>query len=194
MTRRSIQCLGAAALVAATLASVSLAAPAEAHAQDINTPFRGQRPFQLDFHGGFTWWGYGAAAGARFGIPILHNGFIDSINNAVYLNFGGDFYFIRYRPCNGGGCDWEYHPGFGIPVALHWEFYFNQTWSAFAELGVNVFFHPGFFRGNRDFFEHDYVGSWFLAAVGGRLHFNESIALTLRVSTNYVSFGVTFMF
>src|SRR5688572_32059960 len=34
---------------------------------------------------------------SRFGIPILHNGFVSSINNAVYINFGADLYWIGYR-------------------------------------------------------------------------------------------------
>lgn len=188
--RRSL--LLAAALVTAAASFHMTTSTAEAQSVDIRTPHRGSRPFQLDFHGGFTWWGYGAAAGARFGIPLLDNGFISSINNAVYLNFGGDFYFLRYRR---GGRDYEYHPGFGIPVALHWEFYFNETWSAFVEIGVNVFFHPSFFRGDaNDFFDHSDLGGWFLAAVGGRLHFNEHVALTVRVGNPYAAGGVTFMF
>src|SRR5688500_19221741 len=28
------------------------------------------------------------ASGVRFGIPIVNNGFIPSLNNAVYINFG----------------------------------------------------------------------------------------------------------
>lgn len=83
-------------LAAAFAAIAAVSAPDAAYAQrgrvDIRTPHTGSRPFQLDVHAGFTWWGVGFASGARFGIPILNNGFVPSINNAVYINFGADFY------------------------------------------------------------------------------------------------------
>lgn len=182
----------AAALLASTLATASLAAPAPASAQvNIGTPHRGSRPLQLDFHGGFTWWGFGAVAGARFGIPLVQNGFISSINNAFYLNFGADFYFVRCR-CGRGGRD-EYWPGFGIPITGHWEFYFSETWSVFVEAGLNIYFHPRWLRGNGGFFDDD-AGAWFIGAVGARLHFSDSFGLVLRLGTPYASFGITFFF
>lgn len=162
---------------------------------DINTPHRGSRPFQLDVHGGFTWWGVGLATGVRFGIPLMDNGFIDSINNAVYLNFGFDFYFIqRYYACApmGGNCGWDYGPGFGIPVTLHWEFYFNENWSAFAEIGGQFFAHPAWLDSGR--FEWYQPGAWFIWTVGGSFHIDETVLLTLRVGSPYLAFGVTFQF
>ena len=181
---RTVSKLLAAALLATALAS---AAPAAAQV-NINTPHHGHRPMQLDLHGGFTWWGFGFAGGARFGIPIVENGFIDSLNNAFYINFGADFYFIRNRH---GGRD-AYDPGFGIPVTAHWEFYFSETWSLFGEIGANVFFHPAFLRGDRGFFEHDYLGAWFIGAVGARLHIGDHFGLVLRVGNPYSAFGFTF--
>ncbi|HBQ10027.1 MAG TPA: hypothetical protein DEF51_02160 [Myxococcales bacterium] len=184
-------------LLAALLFCGALSAtPAAAQSSvDIRRPHTGSRPVQLDLHGGFTWWGWGAATGVRFGIPLMANGFIPSINNAVYLNFGADFYFARGRcrvPGPGRDCDWEYGPGFGFPVTLHWEFYFNEQWSAFVEVGGQIFFHPRFWRGERyDVYDGGY---WFIAAVGGSFHINENVLLTLRVGTPYVAFGVTFQF
>lgn len=181
-------------LAAAFAALTALSAPGVAEAQrgrvDINTPHTGGRPFQLDIHGGFTWWGIGAATGVRFGIPIVDNGFVSSINNAVYINFGIDFYWVRWR-CGNPGCSyWDYGAGLGLPVALHWEFYFNENWSAFVELGVNIFFHPWFWDNGR--FDAYDGGYWFLGAVGGSFHINEWFLLTLRVGTPYIAFGITF--
>jgi hypothetical protein len=85
----------------------------------------------------------------------------------------------------------HYGAGFGIPVTLHWEFYFNDTWSAFAEIGFQVFFHPRFFE-NGDFYAD--AGAWVIAMVGGSLHFSEAIALTLRFGNPYVAIGLTFQF
>ncbi|MDQ3034596.1 MAG: hypothetical protein M3Y87_19460 [Myxococcota bacterium] len=184
-SRRNVW-LVAVALTIATLAS----APAARADHQIDRPFTGSRPFQLDFHGGLAWYGFGFAAGARFGIPIVQNGFIPTLDNAVYLNFGADIYFVD-DDCRGfGGCDRAYRLAMGFPVALHWEFYFNDTWSVFAELGVNVYLPPGFFHRGVYNFRED-AGAWVIAAVGGTLHLGDVFALTLRVGNPYVAFGIT---
>ena len=172
--------------------AIGLVAPNVADAQgvDINTPHQGGRPLQLDIHAGFTWFGLGLATGVRFGIPIVDNGFIGSINNAFYINFGGDLYFVRTH--NRGLGNDEYDIGFGIPVTAHWEFYFSDMWSIFGELGVNVYFHPAFLRGRRGFFDHGHVGGWFMGAIGGRLRINEWFGLVVRLGSPYSSFGLTF--
>lgn len=181
--------------LALTLAFASVLSVSTAHAEHrIGTPYSGTRPFQLDIYGGFTWHGYGFAGGARFGFPIVNNP-IPSIDNALYLNFGFDFYFTRVRGCGGvvGCAGDEYAPGFGIPVSVHWEFYFSDMWSAFAELGVNIYVPPGVFRYN-DWYWGDNASAWVLAQVGGRLHFSEAFALTVRVGNPYASFGIEFEF
>ena len=177
------------------VSSLALAAlvPGVAHAEhEIRTPFTGTRPFQLDIHGGLSWYGLGLDTGVRFGIPIVHNGFIDSIDDAVYLNFGLELYYADegWDPATR-----QYFVGFGIPVMLHWEFYFNDTWSAFAELGFQVYFPPAFVHGTAGHNGY-YVdaGGWVIAMVGGTLHFNEVIGLTLRVGNPYVAVGITFQF
>jgi hypothetical protein len=187
-----------ALLVAAAvaIASAALAPATIARADhDIDTPFTGSRPFQLDVHGGLAWYGFGFAGGARFGIPIVHNGFIPSLDNAVYLNFGIDTYFVDDRYCY----DWDndfcqrnrgYRFAMGFPVTLHWEFYFNDTWSVFGEIGVQIYLPPSlFYRGYVEYYDH--AGMWFVAAAGGTLHLGEVFALTLRVGNPYVAFGIT---
>lgn len=191
MTSRKNVWLVAFALSVATLAS----APGAAHADhQIDRPFTGTRPYQLDFHGGFAWYGFGFAGGGRFGIPIVQNGFIPSLDNAVYLNFGADFYFVDGYYCRdrgGGFCEFSgYGVAFGIPIALHWEFYFNDTWSAFAEVGVNIYLPPSLFRdGYVEYGQH--AGAWVIAAVGGTLHLGDVVGLTLRVGSPYIAFGIT---
>ncbi len=153
----------------------------------VDAPFTGRRPFVLDIHGGFTWWGLGIATGARFGIPIVHNGFIGKLNNSFSINFGADFYYIR----PGGRLKKKYYPALGFPIAAHWEFYFTERWSAFGEVGLNIFLHPNVFHDEKYAF---YPGHWFLFAVGGRLHFNDVVAMTLRLGNPYISIGVSFFF
>lgn len=193
MTSKTNVGLVAVALSLAVLGGA--AAPETARADHrIDQPFTGTRPFQLEFHGGLAWYGFGFAGGARFGIPLMHNGFVPSLDNAVYLNFGGDFYFVDDWICynNGrGGCDYRgYGIALGFPVALHWEFYFSDMWSAFAELGFQVFLPPSLFHGGYIDYR-DHVGQWVIAAVGGSLHLGDVVALTLRVGNPYISFGIT---
>jgi len=177
----------------ATPATVASAQEGGGGRVTIDRPHQGSRPFQLDIHGGFTWWGVGAATGVRFGIPLVDNGFVSEINNAVYLNFGFDFYWVRWR-CRRGGCSngWDYNAGFGFPVTLHWEFYFNENWSAFAEIGGQFFIHPAWWDGGN--FDWREPGAWFIWTVGGSFHVNEWFLLTLRVGSPYIAFGITFQF
>ena len=159
------------------------AANAEAGGVNIRSPHSGDRSMQLDVHAGFSHFGLGVAAGARFSIPIMDNGFVRSINNAVYINFGGDFYWVKHGS--------DYSPAVGIPITLNWEFTFSRTWSLFAELGVNVYLHPRLFKGDG----WDWSpGHWVIGAIGARLHFNDNIALVLRLGNPYSAFGVTFSF
>ena len=176
-------------LVFATLGPST--AEAQARNWDINRPHTGSRPFQLDIHGGFTWWGFGAATGIRFGIPIVNNGFIDSLNNAVYLNFGADFYWLERR-CRGGGGGCDYGAGFGFPITLHWEFYLNDDWSLFAEIGGQFFLHPEWWDNGR--FDWRQPGLWFVWTLGASWHINDWFLLTLRVGSPYIAFGITFQF
>lgn len=155
---------------------------AEASAS-IRQPYRGRRPITLDAPiAGFEYLGFGGAFGARLGIPIVHNGFIPSINNAVYINFGLDVYWTSYKKAHG--------IALGIPITLHWSFYFNRRWSAFAELGVNVYFHGGLFRGEGFLFGP----RWLMSAVGGRFHISRNFALILRLGFPYTSFGLSWSF
>ena len=153
----------------------------DASASYIRTPFEGERPYQLDAHVGFATYNFGLATGLRFGIPILDNGFIKSINNAVYINFGADFLFVKYFD--------EYSPAMDIPAALHWEFYFTEKWSAYAEFGLNIYIHPSVFRG---YGWYSSGGYWITGSVGGRFQINDKVALTMHVGSPYCSFGVMF--
>lgn len=164
-------------------AGAALALSAPAFATDISEPFSGDRAMALEFHAGFTGYGSGLVGGGRFGIPIVDNGFIGPINNSVYINFGADFYLLSrvagFRSNRGG-------IAIGLPVALQWNFYFSDDWSAYAEAGLNFYIDSYFLEGN----DLRFGGSWLITAVGGRYHLNESMALIGRVGSPYLSFGI----
>lgn len=185
--KRMIAGQGQLALLATLMIGLLAVAPdglAQVGQVTIKNPFRGTRPMTLDLHGGFTHLGNGPAVGARFSIPIVQNGFVPSINNAVFITFGGDFYWLKIDHN-------DYEPAVGFPVTLHWQFYFTTRWSAFGEAGFNLFLHPSLFRGDGWVWAG---GHWAIAAVGGRYQLSKSIALVLRLGNPYSCFGATFKF
>ncbi len=152
---------------------------------------------------GWTHYNYapndGFGLGGRFSIPVVDNGFIPSINNSVAISFGIDW--LHYD----GGCYGYYGPRNGcyvagdtnylfFPMVMQWNFFVAQRWSVFGEPGL-VIYH-GFF---------DYCGGYpgcgnpsstgvdFAFYAGGRYHFNDHVALVLRIGYPTFSFGVSFM-
>ena len=172
--------------------------------QTIKTP--GDHPhyaIEVEPHGLFgfgalnSWGGFGFGAGLRLSIPIVQNGFVKQINNSVAITFGGDF--LHYESCYyavyGCGANYLY-----FPVAMQWNFFVAKSWSVFPEIGVAPYY--GFFdnycdtlnpnlRGYCSSPSHFSVTPWF--NVGGRYHFNEHVALTMRVGWPTISVGVSFM-
>jgi len=152
-------------------------------ATEIGQPFAGERPMTVDIHAGLPLYGTGAAFGARLGIPLIDNGFINSINNAVYLSVGADAYYVDL-----GGPGNSMALALGLPVALQWDFFFSDKWSAFGTAGINVFLNNGFLNGNGLL-----IGNgWIISSVGGRYHINESTAFILRLGSPYAAIGVQF--
>lgn len=132
----------------------------------------------------------GFGPGFRGTFEIVDNGFVSSINNTVGFGFGIDWLF-HGDDCNGrGNCD-EDHDEVVIPLVLQWNFWLHEQWSVFGEPGVALWFHS-----HRD--NSDVSVDPFLFFAGGRFHFNDSVALTLRLGApvlhdSPISFGVSFL-
>jgi hypothetical protein len=108
--------------------------------------------------------GGGLAVGFRATFPILFNGFIKSINNSVGIGTGIDVIPER---------NWV-----TVPVVMQWNFWLASRWSVFGE--------PGFGIGS------DKGGIYPIFSAGGRYHFTERIALTLRLGYPSIDIGVSF--
>jgi len=150
----------------------------------------------------------GVGLGGRFTIPVVKNGFISSINNSVGIGFGIDW--ISYNGCYRGRWANPYDcPNFHrvfIPVVMQWNFFLSTHWSVFGEPGLAITHNSygscvDFYvdnRGNR--ISYDCGGAPgrlgvdpFVLFVGGRYHFSETVALTMRIGWPYASVGVSFM-
>ena len=166
----------AVALVLAALANVASESEARAEESVIKNP--GDHPdyrVELEPHGLV---GFGGpfdrgrpdfGGGVRATIVLVDNGFIKTINNSVGIGFGGDIFFRSGTVF--------------LPVVMQWNFWLSTHWSVFGEPGVG--FSP---NAHKDRFIHPV----FMA--GGRYHFNEKIALTLRIGYPAATVGASFFF
>ncbi len=128
----------------------------------------------------------GVGPGFRGTVQILDNGFIPSINDSIGIGFGLDLLFYG-NPCNHCGTATEVV----VPVVLQWNFWLARQWSVFGEPGFDFHFHTGPAHHHFDF-------DPFAFYAGGRFHFNDSVALTLRLGAPFFddqpfSIGVSFL-
>jgi hypothetical protein len=141
--------------------------------------------------------GTGYGVGFRGTIPLLHNGFVPTINNSVGLGFGVDFvhhelgrdYCVALNLQN--ECvrfnNEQAVDNLWLPVVMQWNFWLSRNWSVFGEPGLALRFET-----NEGGDEHLHVEP-FQFYLGGRYHFAETIALTLRVGYPNFSVGVSFL-
>jgi hypothetical protein len=97
----------------------------------------------------------------------IANGFVSSINDSVGIGFGLDV------GTNGHVL---------LPVVMQWNFWLSTHWSVFGEPGLAF----GSDNGRGTFL-------WPAFYAGGRLHFTERIALTMRLGYPDFSLGVSFL-
>jgi hypothetical protein len=150
----------------------------------------------------------GFGLGGRFTIPIVKNGFVSSINNSVGIGFGLDW--VHYN-----GCYYWHNPYYPacsnlnsiwLPVVMQWNFFLSTHWSVFGEPGLAINYNSwgagcsGVFIDNNRRVEYACPPAPnrvdlnpFVLFIGGRYHFSETTALTMRIGWPYASIGVSFM-
>ena len=112
-------------------------------------------------------------AGFRASIELADPAFIPKLNNTVAISFGLDVTNCQY-------CYKDF--SLFLPVTMQWNFFLTDKWSVFADLGLMPR-TDGFFR---------YAYFDFMAEVGGRYHFNDDVALTMRIGDPFISVGASF--
>jgi hypothetical protein len=214
--RRSLpRSLAVLAVVVAAAAS-SETSQAAMTIKDPNPPKYGveiEPKFNLGFLRAFgDYGGNNYGPGVRFSIPIVSPGFIKKLNNNVAITFGADFiYYEGYRYwgywCNGRrdciNYYNQYSPGFWslhLPVAMQWNFFLTDKWSVFGEPGLTLRY--AFYRSDPYYGTYcancgDPYGNrftpYFTFYAGGRFHFSEKVALTMRIGHPVdFSIGVSF--
>lgn len=111
--------------------------------------------------------------GVRATFPILQDGFLKRVNDSVGIGVGADFARVGHD-----------ETVVAIPVVMQWNFWLSTHWTVFGEPGIDFATGSG---------RHDRVLDPIIA-VGGRYHFSESVALTMRAGYPGVSVGASFFF
>ena len=186
---RCVRVAGTLWLLGSCLSIVLLSNSASAqHAGvHIKRPFRGERPTELNLHAGLSHRGLGPAVGARVAFPIVDNGFVGSIDNAIYLTVGADLLFER---CFDGCRADDYGISFAVPFTGRWQFNFNPDWSAYGEVGPNLYIHSGWIGAGKFPGVGRVADTWIAATVGGKWHFAPSTSLTLALGAPYSHVGL----
>ena len=174
MSEKMLRCLPPAAALVATFVTTT-----SAHAEPTTIKNPGDHPdyvFEAEPHGlvGFAgpFRDNGNAhlgAGFRGTVVIVGNGFVKTINNSVGISFGADLY----------GDNTLF-----LPVAMQWNFWLSRHWSVFGE--------PGLGLALKSFEAKDHPFHPILMA-GGRYHFSDNVALTVRIGYPAISVGVSFL-
>jgi len=175
----------------AALAAVTIPSVAAARDETIREP--GEHPdyhFDIEPHGvlGLDFYGdggLGLGGGIRISMPVCKNCFIPKINNNVAVTFGADFAFFPFFD-NPGYAPWYLY----LPVAMQWNFFVAKKWSVAAEPGIVPWF------GLYDYGACNGCHNWAIwpsLSFVGRYHFNDRVALTMRVGIpEFFNIGVSF--
>jgi hypothetical protein len=83
-------------------------------------------------YGYFYYGGVPFGLGARYLIPIVHDGFLSAVNDSFNIEFGVDFSGVMGR---------TFYPVLSIPVELMWQFHFTPKFSAYAKVGIALEFN-----------------------------------------------------
>ena len=128
--------------------------------------------FEAEPHGVLGWgdpfFPYGTPGVGFRGTFHITDGFVKSINDSVGV---------------GVGIDVTASGNVLVPVVMQWNFWLSTHWSVFGE--------PGLAIGNGPHVNAPPV--WPVFFFGGRYHFNDRIALTMRLGYPAFSLGVSFL-
>lgn len=146
------------------------------------------------YGGRYGYWGnYAVGPGFQMLFPIVHNGFIPSINNAFYIGFFTDFMLHPNAAVNFN----DYFFSFAIGPMVQWRFFLvdilnGGNISAFANLGFGIW--PWFTDvGSRGHYGTVVYG-FPLFEIGGNVFFTRNVGLTLSFGYPSAKLGLSIAF
>src|SRR5689334_21749049 len=133
MFKRALVMLSILALPALGQAQ-SIIRDRSSHSRPVDLSILGAVPFPAGF-----------GVGLRVGLPIVPNGFIGAINDAVFLEPGVQVVYWSDRWADFDDTRF----GVQIPVFMRWDFFLSRVWTVYGEVGVLF----GFFGDGHDRFK-----------------------------------------
>lgn len=153
-----------------------------------------RRPMALSAMAFVPWWyGIGIGGSLAFEIPIVHNGFIPSINDSFSIEPSFSFAWTTWRGTR-SVYDNDYGLLFRPAVAALWSFYFKPNLRAYAELNI------GYARVNRSYESgsrsYTYGYNYFYGELNVGMFYNvhKNIALRAEVGFHGMRAGASFLF
>lgn len=130
----------------------------------------------------YFYYGFGVGLGARYYIPILHDGFIPAVNDEFGIEFGADFT---------GAFGGYFLPIIDIPVEVMWNFHFTPKFSAYAKVGVALELSI-YSNAYLTYSAGTHVGVQPVSGVGLHYKINDTINLRAEVGYPWVKIGLGF--
>jgi hypothetical protein len=185
-----------ACLVAGVL--LGSAGSAEAQRRGARHPYYG---VELEPHLVWQWTGDewsredGIGVGLRASIPVIEDGPLISFSNNLAVTFGLDWAHFDDE-CRTAGrwndCDED---DFWVPLAVQWNFFITDVISLFPELGLgfrNAVWSNDYFCDRDDDCDDSDLEVHLVFYLGARFRVGDRIALTMRLGTPSLLFGVSF--
>lgn len=188
MRRFSMTLMIAAALAATPALAEENAVRSSGGLLDASTH---RRPMMLSLFAGIPHaygWYYGGVpfgVGARFLIPLVHDGFIPKVNDEFDIEFGADFFGISRG---------AFYGVFSLPVEVMWRFHMVDRLSLYAKLGVAIEFGVSNYCGFGPCRSGFGVGVQPIGSVGLIFMATKTVALRLEAGYPWVKVGVGFAF
>jgi opacity protein-like surface antigen len=151
------------------------------------------RPASASIMAWIPWWeGFGIGVTGRYEIPIVHDGFIGSINNSVSIEPSLGLAHTSYGYGRFGGFDRDLSITNITPAVYGlWSFYFSEDFRAYAAVGLG--FNIGIVS---DDYGTGYEANHFYWDLAAGLFYNvsSSIALRAELGNQGLKGGVAFLF
>ncbi len=134
-------------------------------------------------------WGNGLGVAGRYTLPVMHDGFIDTINDSVELEFGADVSFSSYSVL---GFNYGY-TNLVIPLEGRWSFHLNPKLSLYGKLSLGWYinFWTGDIEGVQGL---NYSGIYLSGGAGALYALSDTFWLRGELGATGAKLGVGFNF